>query len=454
MSKFACHVDKFKGSQLYGMDIHIQRKTDNHANKDIDVSRSNQNYDFVENAEKGHYYTLAKNRIEQGYTGKKKIRKDAVWTGSAVISSDNAFFSNLSEDQERQYFKTCYDYLCQKYGKENIISAKVHKDETTPHMHVLIVPLTADGRLCSKELFDRNALRDLQEEMPKLLKAKGFKIERGDKDKKTKRLETDEWKKLKKENQVIAKIDPSEIQLFKKGEEKTLFGKKDIVETPEDVANRLTEKHLKPLADELSDLKTDLAAQKKREEKQKYEIAFTQSREKAFVDLYTNAKKFGQAHVDNVLEKVTALVERLNAEKIREEQQKQHEKEQRQKERLAQNELLKLEKIALKLGCDKNHVGEFFDMGKAPYKFEDNTEQSYYIAMKTLKGTLVAWGNELKKFVEDTALRIGSYIQFSGVKVIEGQNVTLENPQIISDKIIKNAIEPPKRAVEGHSFRL
>ncbi|EQC3668053.1 MobV family relaxase, partial [Campylobacter jejuni] len=84
-------------------------------------------------------------------------------------------------EQEREFFKTAYDFYCEKYGKENVISAMVHKDETTPHLHLLIVPLTKDGRLCAKELFDRETIRSFHDTIPKLLQQRGFDIERGKK---------------------------------------------------------------------------------------------------------------------------------------------------------------------------------------------------------------------------------------------------------------------------------
>ncbi|WP_163598240.1 MobV family relaxase, partial [Moraxella catarrhalis] len=210
MSKLVCNFDKYKGVQLYGMDIHIQRKTDNHSNKDIDLSRKHLNYELVAEHQNEHYYTRAKNRIEQGYTGKRKIRKDGVWTGNVIISSDQEFFKKLTPEQEREFFKTAYDFYCEKYGKENVISAMVHKDETTPHLHLLIVPLTKDGRLCAKELFDREALRSFHDIIAKRLQQRGFNIERGERNAKVKRIETDEYKRLKKDNQVTVKINPND----------------------------------------------------------------------------------------------------------------------------------------------------------------------------------------------------------------------------------------------------
>lgn len=49
--------------------------------------------------------------------------------------------------------KDCYNHLAKKYGAANIIDFVVHLDETNPHVHVTIVPLTQDGKLSYTELF-------------------------------------------------------------------------------------------------------------------------------------------------------------------------------------------------------------------------------------------------------------------------------------------------------------
>lgn len=56
------------------------------------------------------------------------------------------------EDIER-WAIDCYNHLAKKYGAENIIDFVVHLDETNPHIHVTLVPLTQDGKLSYTELF-------------------------------------------------------------------------------------------------------------------------------------------------------------------------------------------------------------------------------------------------------------------------------------------------------------
>lgn len=60
-----------------------------------------------------------------------------------------------------EFFEQSYNFFAERYGKENILSAVVHLDEATPHMHLYLMPITPDGRLCCKDLFTRQELLDL-----------------------------------------------------------------------------------------------------------------------------------------------------------------------------------------------------------------------------------------------------------------------------------------------------
>lgn len=407
MSKLVCNVAKFKSGQLYGMDIHIQRKTNNHSNKDIDTSRSNLNYELVNGQQIEHYFTAVKKRISQGYIGKKELRKDATLACGVLISSDKNFFDNLTEEQERQFFQTAYEHLCNVYGKENIISAKVHKDETTPHLHAIVVPLTKDGRLTAKELFDRKALTALHNEIPKKLKARGFNIERGEKNADVKRLETDEYKKLKEQNKVSVQIEPNEIFLYKIGEEKTFFGKKDILETQADVAKRLEKKYIEPLAKELTELRTEKAIEYAKKSKLEWAKQFSKSYEDQFKELYYSVKEFGSEHVDSVLEKLRDVVGSLNREKRQQDEMLQKQKT----EDLVQRRLQNLSRAY----GGSDDLCEVLDVDFAPYNFEVNGKKTYYVAAQALK-------DKAKKLLWDDSfaelkLKIGEIIHIKGDKI-------------------------------------
>ena len=108
---------------------------------------------------------------------KRKVRKDAVLMGAFVISSDGEFFKRLMPSQQRRFFEDATEYFAEKYGEENIISAVVHMDETTPHMHMNLVPIV-DRRLCAKELFTPKTLRELQSDFWEKV-GKKWDLERG-----------------------------------------------------------------------------------------------------------------------------------------------------------------------------------------------------------------------------------------------------------------------------------
>ena len=108
---------------------------------------------------------------------KRKVRRDAVLMGAFIIGSDGAFFSKLSPSEQRQFFEDATGYFAERYGEENIISAVVHMDETTPHMHLNIIPITED-RLSAKRLFTRKSLRELQTDFWEKV-GKKWNLERG-----------------------------------------------------------------------------------------------------------------------------------------------------------------------------------------------------------------------------------------------------------------------------------
>lgn len=83
---------------------------------------------------------------------------------SFALGSDGEFFKDTRAGEQHAFFEDCTRFFADKYGYENILSAIVHVDETTPHLHLNFVPIN-DGRLSSKSLFDRQKLLELQTEL-------------------------------------------------------------------------------------------------------------------------------------------------------------------------------------------------------------------------------------------------------------------------------------------------
>ena len=188
MSYLVFHLSKYKSSNIVGLQRHNQRENRNYSNQDIDTTMSDLNYDLI-NSQKISFTKKVKSIIDTKRTTKKAIRKDAVTYCECIISSDNDFFRNLDIKEQQRFFEVSLKFLENRIGKDNIISANVHLDETTPHMHLGFVPMNLDGSLSAKKMVNRNFLREIQENLPYTLQKNGFDIQRGEKDNNVKHID-------------------------------------------------------------------------------------------------------------------------------------------------------------------------------------------------------------------------------------------------------------------------
>jgi len=174
MAKMVAHLGKMKIGNLQGIEKHNKRLYKNHSNADIDTNKSYLNYDLV--ACPNSYKDAYQHEMDEHYNGKRKVRSDATVVDEWIFSASNEFFQGLSKDDEKRFFQSCLDFMQERYG--HVIYATVHKDESTPHMHMGLVPLTDDGRLSHKDIFGRNSLKALHANLYEHLKSNGFNIEK------------------------------------------------------------------------------------------------------------------------------------------------------------------------------------------------------------------------------------------------------------------------------------
>lgn len=177
MSYLVLHMDKFKKEAIRGIQSHNRRERESRSNPDIDYGRSTANYELHESAS-ANYAEAIQERIDDLLLT-KAVRKDAVRMCGIIVSSDSTFFQKLSPEDTRRFFEESKAFLTDFVGAENVLSAMVHMDEKTPHMHFLHVPVTPDGRLNANKIYTRQSLRKLQSELPVYLQSRGFVIERG-----------------------------------------------------------------------------------------------------------------------------------------------------------------------------------------------------------------------------------------------------------------------------------
>ncbi|MED3867214.1 MobV family relaxase [Priestia megaterium] len=181
MSKFmVCHMQKFKMTDVKGLQIHNQREKESHSNSDIIQARTEQNYDLIHDKRKVDYKKLIQNRIDNGVVSNRAIRKDAVVCCSFMISASPDYMNSLSQVEQRRFFEESVCFLKARYGEENFVYASVHVDEKTPHMHVGMVPVNEKQKLSAYSFFkNKSEFHDLQDKIYEHVKEKGFDIERG-----------------------------------------------------------------------------------------------------------------------------------------------------------------------------------------------------------------------------------------------------------------------------------
>jgi len=184
MSYAIMRFEKRKSGAIGGLDRHHERKKEKYmSNPDIDKSRSYQNYHIVERQRR--YKDEIQSRIDDAGC---KVRKDSVLFIDTLITASPEFFERHSEREQRKYFERAADFIKTEVGEANIISAVVHMDERTPHMHLCFTPITPDNRLCAKEIIgNRDSLIKWQDKFHEYMSAAFPELERGEPAAETKR---------------------------------------------------------------------------------------------------------------------------------------------------------------------------------------------------------------------------------------------------------------------------
>ena len=127
-------------------------KSEYKSNPKIDPNRSRLNYHLVE--PNGKYKQRYTEMIEQAGC---RTRANSVVMVETMLTASPEFISKLNPEEQRQYFERAAAFLYNRIGKEHVISAIVHMDETSPHMHLCFCPITKDGRLSAKDILGNRA---------------------------------------------------------------------------------------------------------------------------------------------------------------------------------------------------------------------------------------------------------------------------------------------------------
>jgi hypothetical protein len=164
------HKEKYTKGAARGLTKHYERhqgRDVEYKNQSIDPSRTHLNYNLGPERDIGQMAYIAQRVGEVSHINRKDVNVMVDW----IVTMPKT----LGEDQSAEFFRESYAFLRERYGGEaNVVSAWVHMDEVTPHMHFAFVPVVADRKnggwkLCAKEAVDRRDLRTFHEDLQRHL---------------------------------------------------------------------------------------------------------------------------------------------------------------------------------------------------------------------------------------------------------------------------------------------
>ena len=188
------HLEKAKGADT-GMSAHIERTI--HP-KNADESRTHLNKELIEFPDGIHSRSEAISyRINTaGIT--RKIGKNQVRAIRVLLTGTYEDMKRIEDrGQLNSWYQDNMQWLQETYGKENVVSAVLHMDEHTPHIHATIVPIVTcerrkakkeeengkrkyrkkkvgTPRLCADDVMARNQLKNYQDSYAQLMNKHGL----------------------------------------------------------------------------------------------------------------------------------------------------------------------------------------------------------------------------------------------------------------------------------------
>lgn len=165
------NCEKFTRNQSTNILVHCNRSDPNrtYKNQEIDHSKTYLNYNLAPEHKNMTDYEFMKKRCEEFKILK---RKDVNWLVSWVITIPADYTGNKA-----LFFREAYNFMENRYGKENVVSSYVHLDETSPHMHFCFVPVIFDKKkqeykVNAKQCINKIELKQIHPQMQEYLEKK------------------------------------------------------------------------------------------------------------------------------------------------------------------------------------------------------------------------------------------------------------------------------------------
>ena len=168
---------KYKRPTVSRIEAHTDRTKESYtSNPDIKTELSKYNFHPV--APQGKYRDISNHIIQEAGC---RVRKDSVTAVEVLITASPEFFEKKNRKETEEFFAYAMEFMKTKQDPNTYISAVVHVDEKTPHMHHWFVPITPDGRLSAKEIIgNKKKLTKWQDEFWSYMVKKYPDFERGE----------------------------------------------------------------------------------------------------------------------------------------------------------------------------------------------------------------------------------------------------------------------------------
>lgn len=203
---------------------HNERRNQHYSNEDIDQNRTSMNYHLKKPI--GTYLdTFYAIREQEQLKGNLRLtgKKQSTVLCEFIMTSDKDFFDRIGEERTKQFFQDAYRFACMKVGGEQyVVSATVHMDERTPHMHLMFIPVVHGKdrkgnpckRInCSEFWKGRDSYSRLQDEYYDWMTSHGYDLERGKKGSTAEHLSVEEYKLKQTQEQLrLAEEQAQEIE--------------------------------------------------------------------------------------------------------------------------------------------------------------------------------------------------------------------------------------------------
>ena len=213
----------YKKENLAGLYKHNERKNTNYSNKEINKNKSKENYSLKQC--NTTYSNAIKKLIEENNLQGRIIKTTNV-ACELIITSDKEFFNSIGEQETKRYFSTAYNFVAnyKNLGEKYILSAKVHMDESVPHLHLVFVPIVhkkdkktgkqIDKIACSEYWKGKDSYRELQDNFYKHIIDNGFNLERG-KTSNSKHVNIETLKQITNYDNIKYELEQEEIKQIK-----------------------------------------------------------------------------------------------------------------------------------------------------------------------------------------------------------------------------------------------